>query len=387
VIDSHLIKRITDVINNNNGMPYIVYTGNENIKELEKIIYPEATIRQINKTGLDIYLYEPLCSYIEGQGLFHEKGTKHTEWFYSEFTSDIDYQNLRADELDSIVKFQENNKINAIRVHTCDYDVEKYYPYYSKYFKLLTDDICLKTRWYKNIVDENFFDEKLKTKFLSLNYRYTFHRQLVASYLAPMDSKLSWFFECDIHHFNKTVWYDLNNEIWKDHRTNIILGTQVLNDKSPWNLDLVFEKSTLLEHHYLKARFPEHKNISKLDWYAIEKYYKDIFVEVVNETRYAQPTANFSEKVHQPMFYLKPFILVAPPHTLKYLKEFGFKTFDKYWDESYDNIEDHEKRLVKIFDVIKSIDKMDMDMCNDMYQDMMPILQHNQRLLRMLLRL
>ena len=51
-------------------------------------------------------------------------------------------------------------------------------------------------------------------------------------------------------------------------------------------------------------------------------YYKNSFCEVVCETRFAQPTGNFSEKTIRPMHFHRPFVLVAPPHTLKYLKEF-----------------------------------------------------------------
>jgi len=76
-------------------------------------------------------------------------------------------------------------------------------------------------------------------------------------------------------------------------------------------------------------------------------FYNDCFVDIVTESRYAQPTGNYSEKVYQPMFHKKPFVLVAPPHTLRYLKEQGFKTFDKFWDESYDKEENHQERIFK----------------------------------------
>ena len=383
--DTTLIKRIRKVLGDNNGLPYIIYTGNESIKTLEEIRYPENVIEQLNTFGIDIYLYEPICSYIEGQEPHASKATKHTEWFYSEF-GDADHQRLRADELDSILKFKRNNNLDTVRVHTCDYDIEKYYTFYNKDLYLMCDDVCLKTRWYKNILDKDFLNQDLNKKFISLNYRYTFHRQLVAAYLANKDSTLSWPFECGYQHMDKSIWYDLSKDTWDQYRETLRKGVDTLNENSPYNLDFTFNKSTKLNDRYFKPRFPEHQHITSIDWYAIEKFYKGVFCEVVNETRYAQPTANFSEKVHLPMMYFKPFILVAPPYTLKYIKEQGFKTFSEFWDEGYDEIQDHEQRLIAIFKIIDYIDNLSYNELGEMYQKMMPILTYNQKLLKMTLR-
>ena len=383
--DSTLIKRIRKILGDNNGLPYIIYTGNERIKALEEIVYSEHIQNQLNTFGVDIYLYEPICSYIEGQGPYREGGTKHTEWFYSEFDN-VNFEHLRADELDSILKFKQNNNLDIVRVHTCDYDIEKYYPYYTKDLYLTCDDVCLKTRWYKNILDKDFLSQPLDKKFISLNYRYTFHRQLVSAYLADKSCTLSWAFDCDYEHMYKSTWYDLSKDKWNGKREIIKNGLSTLNQHSPYNLDFTFEKSTQINNEYFKPRFPQHQHIKDIDWYAIEKYYKGVFVEIVNETRYAQPTANFSEKVHVPMLYFKPFILVAPPYTLRYVKEQGFRTFSDFWDESYDLIENHEERLLAVFKVIDYIDGLSMAEINELYQKMMPILTYNQKLLKMTLR-
>jgi hypothetical protein len=68
---------------------------------------------------------------------------------------------------------------------------------------------------------------------------------------------------------------------------------------------------------------------------------------------------------------------MAPPGTLKYLHEHGYKTFSDFWDESYDDCTDHEKRLYKIFDVIKYIESKTITELKDIYNDMRPILDHN----------
>jgi hypothetical protein len=74
---------------------------------------------------------------------------------------------------------------------------------------------------------------------------------------------------------------------------------------------------------------------------------------------------------------MNPFIVVAYSHFIKKLHELGFKTFDKWWDESYDNEKDDEKRLNMIFNLLKDISEKPMDELQKMYKEMIPILQHN----------
>jgi hypothetical protein len=113
----------------------------------------------------------------------------------------------------------------------------------------------------------------------------------------------------------------------------------------------------------------------------LEQFYNDIFCDIVTESRFAQPTGNYSEKTYQPMFYRKPFILVAPPFTLKALREEGFKTFNEFWDESYDECEIHEERMFKIFEIINMLNDKSIDELREMYSKMTEILLHNRRLI------
>jgi hypothetical protein len=111
----------------------------------------------------------------------------------------------------------------------------------------------------------------------------------------------------------------------------------------------------------------------------LQNFYQEIFVDVITETRFAQPTANFSEKVFQAMQYFRPFILVAPPFTLEYVRSLGFKTFSDFWDESYDTETNHGQRLIKIFKLIDTIEQMGFEDIKQMYQDMLPIIEHNRK--------
>jgi hypothetical protein len=72
-----------------------------------------------------------------------------------------------------------------------------------------------------------------------------------------------------------------------------------------------------------------------------------------------------------------PFVLVSTANSLEYLRGYGFKTFDSIWDESYDIEQDDTKRLVKIADLLKQLDSMSVDAKQDLFNQALPIIQHN----------
>tara|TARA_R100001509_G_scaffold152670_2_gene113100 strand:- start:251 stop:598 length:348 start_codon:yes stop_codon:yes gene_type:complete len=78
-----------------------------------------------------------------------------------------------------------------------------------------------------------------------------------------------------------------------------------------------------------------------------------------------------------PMYCGHPIIQFAPHKTLEVMKQYGFKTFDKWWDESYDNEKDDWKRLQMIMDLVLEISEYDKKDLLHMYEDMKETLQHN----------
>ena len=112
--------------------------------------------------------------------------------------------------------------------------------------------------------------------------------------------------------------------------------------------------------------------------------YLNGFCVVVTESTFAQPLGIFSEKVMNAIKLGKPFVLVAPPHTLEYMHRQGFQTFGRFWDESYDGEEDHEIRLLKILKVIDYINSKDIEELRAMHSNMKDILENNARALETL---
>lgn len=104
---------------------------------------------------------------------------------------------------------------------------------------------------------------------------------------------------------------------------------------------------------------------------------QESFCYVVTETCYWEQKYHLTEKIFKPIVSKMPFILVGPANNLKYLRSYGFKTFDRWWDESYDEIEDPIKRLRAITKVLKQIcSKNELELA-DMLKDMDNVLQHN----------
>jgi hypothetical protein len=152
------------------------------------------------------------------------------------------------------------------------------------------------------------------------------------------------------------------------------------------NVDLNLTEPVTILHSYFRHCMPNGTLFDhikgEIDGTKMEESYRDVFCDIVTESRFAQPTGNYSEKTFHPMWFKKPFVLAAPPNTLKLLKEHGFKTFSDFWDESYDSITIHEERLLKIFEVIDFINNKSIEELQEMYVQMKPILEHNYNLIK-----
>jgi len=144
-------------------------------------------------------------------------------------------------------------------------------------------------------------------------------------------------------------------------------------------LELDEFQNKLLEH-----KIPLFPNNVELQTHDMPNMYKKSFCTVVTETFFDDRFANFSEKTLDPIMYARPFVLAAPPLTLKLLKDLGFKTFDKWWDESYDREYDHRKRLKKLKNVIDIIANMSYNTKKVILDDMQEVLQHNREQIKKL---
>ena len=105
--------------------------------------------------------------------------------------------------------------------------------------------------------------------------------------------------------------------------------------------------------------------------------HSDSFLNIVTETLHQKNIVFITEKTFKPIFSCQPFIIYGNCYTLKKLKDIGFKTFDTWWDESYDNEPDLFKRLNKISEVLETISSWDFEYCRKVLIEMENVLVDN----------
>lgn len=107
--------------------------------------------------------------------------------------------------------------------------------------------------------------------------------------------------------------------------------------------------------------------------------YEKSFFSIVAETN-AESDFNFiTEKTLKPILNLHPFLILGNPKTLSVLKSYGFKTFDKWWDESYDDEFNFKNRASKLYKVVDDLCNKSQDEWIDMLREMEDVLKHNQK--------
>jgi hypothetical protein len=107
--------------------------------------------------------------------------------------------------------------------------------------------------------------------------------------------------------------------------------------------------------------------------------YADIGIEVVLETLFDDTRWHLTEKTLRPIACGKPFILVATPGSLQYLRNYGFETFAGLIDESYDNIEHSRDRLDAVVQEMKRIAALSTAAKQVLYTKMYEIAQRNKQ--------
>lgn len=211
--------------------------------------------------------------------------------------------------------------------------------------------------------------ENIKYKICCVNKRPELHRHLAAMHLAG----------------NKDVFLT-NYSKWQ--LKDIILGDY---DRE-WcrnNKDLMWNKMSRMYQRKLETR---RAILEEVDTTWDAKNYRDIgserqilttqkhaesFVSLIPETLWHKDTQFWSEKTKKAIITKRPFLLLAPAGTLRLLKDLGFKTFDRFWDESYDDIKDQGKRYEAVMKIVDQILALPMEECTLMLLEMHQVLKHN----------
>lgn len=113
----------------------------------------------------------------------------------------------------------------------------------------------------------------------------------------------------------------------------------------------------------------------------IEDIEKTFFTIVTEAFFYEKDCLLVSEKTFR-FLPFHPMIIVGQPHTLKHLKDIGFKTFPKMFDESYDDIIDNDERLKFIMDEVERLCKLPQENLKQKYIESFDSIKHNTNFLK-----
>lgn len=125
---------------------------------------------------------------------------------------------------------------------------------------------------------------------------------------------------------------------------------QIIKDKGSIKIDDVdtFEDST----YFAKGK---RVHYGWIDWVkpTFDFTFLRTYMTLLTESSFT--SCQVSEKGVKALRYYHPFIALAGPLYLEMLKEKGFRTFDKYFDESYDKIFNHNERMKAVLKLTSSL--------------------------------
>jgi len=101
------------------------------------------------------------------------------------------------------------------------------------------------------------------------------------------------------------------------------------------------------------------------------------FWHIVTETVFYYDKLHLTEKIFKPIVSKQPFMLLAAPGNLAYLKSYGFKTFDSVIDESYDLIQDDHERIDAVVTQIKWYCNLSQEEKSRVIERLAPIVEYN----------
>lgn len=214
-------------------------------------------------------------------------------------------------------------------------------------------------------------------KYLNFNRRWRLHRPLLTALLkatdlidkgyvslAPADDGRGWETELD-HCIESCRDHEGITRVLTTHRKKIENIGPLYLDKP----DLTINQAPLELTHDIKRMY--------------EKTYFSVVSETIYFTNFLdwEDSCFLSEKIFKAIVFKHPFILVATPNTLKYLKAIGYKTFHPVIDESYDSIEDNFERMIAIVKEINRLCKLEGEALESYQRYCRKIVEHNFKVL------
>jgi len=228
-----------------------------------------------------------------------------------------------------------------------------------------------------NTVSELFL-EQCCMKFSHLNFTHRMHRQLFSKFLIRENLVRDNLVAINPSRFTQQIGQNTvrrGEELdWSDIKPN--WSNFEINDGWFYNRRLLeLWRDVPLEYH----RHPDiDDNFDAMNY----SFLKKASFNIVSETVFDYPEAFCTEKTTQSLMSKRPFIMIGPCGNLQYLRDIGFTTFSSIIDESYDNIEDPNKRLEAIMQLVLDLNKKTQHELINMVHEVKDTLIHNYSLMQ-----
>jgi len=238
-----------------------------------------------------------------------------------------------------------------------------------------------------------FENKEYGKKFLSLNGLFRDHRAMTVYLLACYDLLDQGYVSFNI----KEGPIERNGQVIYNHLYEKFTDNEEVKALFDQNKDKLTKiDSILFDTHYGVIK----ENLADLHPALHNKLFNDSYFSICTETNFPiiwskagepywlhTPQRNdylvdnigrlYSEKIFRCVLYKHPFLAVANAKFLEGLRSLGYKTFHPIIDESYDQEENHSKRLLMIAKEAKRLCEMNKDQLAEFLEQCKIICEHN----------
>jgi len=220
-----------------------------------------------------------------------------------------------------------------------------------------------------NRSDEIFSKVKKPYKFLFLNGRMRNHRKYLLERFklsGLIDQSLWTCLDTSLQlvtHLNHGRWWDYESQIKLEYN-----GENLMTRPSDIH---VLPTKYEAEPHRAQLDTQPSPHAPSIKWQLFNQTwgdaiidgeaYRDTYFSLVTETVFNYPYSFRTEKIWKPIAVGHPFIAVANAGFYRDLHRIGFKTFGHVIDESFDRIDDNQKRIERIATVVEELCALDLD--------------------------
>lgn len=210
-------------------------------------------------------------------------------------------------------------------------------------------------------------------KFINLNRRWRIHRPIFVGLLKIHDLLDSGY----VSFMNRVEGRSWQG-VWQ-HVEILLQNTETLNLLNTHKEQIMEIPDMYLDTSNLEKAMSAIVLKDSLDY-----FYENSYFSIVSETNFFKLLGDgvfVSEKLFKTIAKMHPFMLITRPHTLPMIRRLGYKTFSGLIDESYDNEEDDEKRLLMIINETKRLSQLQGDALIHFLTEAKHICEHNYNIL------